>query len=164
MFFTQTLQNAAKEVLQKAEKKKLKIVLAESCTGGLLSALFTEIQGSSKVFERAFIVYSNEAKQEMLQVKKDLLDNFGAVSEEVAVAMALGAIKNSCAQISLAITGIAGPDGGSKEKPVGLVYIAALNINNPQHIIKRKFNFTGDRVQIRAQALIEAMQFLLKLV
>lgn len=164
MFFTKNLQNITAEILQKAEKKNIKITLAESCTGGLLSALFTEIQGSSKVFERGFIVYSNEAKQELLQVRKELLDNFGAVSEQVCVAMAQGAIKNSHAQIALAITGIAGPDGGSKEKPVGLVYIAALNTNNPSYITKRKFNFAGNRSEVKKQVIIEALHILLKLI
>ncbi len=158
MFFTKNLQNKASEILKTAEQKNLKIAIAESCTGGLLSALFTDIEGSSKVFDRAFITYSNQAKIEMLQVKKELLDKYGAVSGEVAVSMAQGVIKNSTADISIAITGIAGPEGGSLEKPVGLVYISILNRKCPQRIIVRKFNFSGDRNEVRKSSIIEALE------
>ena len=103
----------------------LKLATAESCTGGLVSALLTEIPGSSTVFERGFVVYSNEAKQEMLGVADEVLAAHGAVSEATARAMALGALAHSGAEIAVSVTGIAGPDGGTAEKPVGLVHFAS---------------------------------------
>jgi nicotinamide-nucleotide amidase len=153
MFFNSSLQNQAKKILQNLEEKNLKLVAAESCTGGLLSALFTEIPGSSKAFDRGFVTYSNAAKIEMLGVKKQTLEKFGAVSKEVAQEMSNGAIKNSQAQISIAITGIAGPEGGSAEKPLGLVYIAVNDL-------VRKFNFSGDRSEVRKSSIIAALQML----
>lgn len=104
-------------------KKQYKIVTAESCTGGLLAQLLTDLPGSSAWFERGFVTYSNESKQELLGVKEELLLQFGAVSQEVVESMALGALKNSHADLSVAISGIAGPGGGTKEKPVGTVWI-----------------------------------------
>ncbi len=160
MFFTQDLQNKAAQILAQAGQKQLKIATAESCTGGLLAALLTEISGSSKVFERGFVVYANEAKMQMLNVEVELLQKYGAVSEQVAVAMAQGALKNSFADVAIAITGIAGPDGGSDLKPVGLVHIAALNKNYPQRIIKRKFIFNGQRLEVRKAALVAALEIL----
>lgn len=157
MFFTQNLLNQAKEILAQAQQKNLKIALAESCTGGLLSALFTEISGSSKVFDRGFITYSNQAKIELLQVKSDLIDKYGAVSSEVAIAMAKGALKNSSADIALSITGIAGPDGGSEDKPVGLVYIA---VASPSKTFIHKFNFCGDRAEVRKSSIIKALEII----
>ena len=153
MFFASNLISLATEILQKSATKNLKITTAESCTGGLLSALFTEISGASKVFERGFVTYSNEAKIQMLGVKKETLENFGAVSKEVAGEMAQGALKNSSADVAIAITGVAGPNGGSAEKPVGLVYIA-LNER------VQKFNFGGDRSEVRKSAIIAALEML----
>ncbi len=153
MFFNSSLQNQAKKILQTLESKNQKLATAESCTGGLLSALFTEISGSSKTFDRGFVTYSNQAKIEMLGVKKETLEKFGAVSEEAAHEMAIGAIKNSQADIAIAITGIAGPEGGSLEKPVGLVYIV---VNDSV----RKFIFSGDRGEVRKSSLIAALQML----
>lgn len=162
MFFTKNLRDKVAEIIALAKEKNLKIAIAESCTGGLVSALFTEVAGSSEVFDCGFVTYSNRAKIEMLQVKKELLDKCGAVSAEVALSMAQGAIKNSAADISVAITGIAGPDGGSAEKPVGLVYVAALNKNHLQRVIVRKFNFCGDRNEVRQSSLLEALDKLRK--
>lgn len=159
MFFTQSLINKATQIIAAAKEKKLKITCTESCTGGLLSALFTEVAGASEVFERGFVVYSNEAKTELLEVSQEILESCGAVSGKVAKAMALGAIKKSRADISLAITGIAGPDGGSKEKPVGLVYIAAAH-NSSTYL--RQFNFAGNRFEVRKLALLEALNILEK--
>ena len=105
----------------------LKIATAESCTGGLVAAALTDIAGSSDVVDRGFVTYSNEAKQAMLGVPAATLKRHGAVSAETAAAMAAGALKNSQADLAVAITGIAGPGGGSKEKPVGLVYFAAAS-------------------------------------
>jgi PncC family amidohydrolase len=155
--FPAAFTNKAKKILKKLKEKNLKLVFAESCTGGLLSALFTEISGSSKTFDRGFVTYSNEAKNEMLGVKKTTLKNFGAVSAETAKEMAIGAIKNSQADISIAITGIAGPDGGSEKKPVGLVYIAKYFDKKTE---VQKFNFSGNRLEVRAQAVKAALEMI----
>jgi nicotinamide-nucleotide amidase len=130
-------EDLAEKVLQKARGLGLKIATAESCTGGLVAAALTSIAGSSDVFERGFVTYSNEAKAEMLGVEQALIEARGAVSAEVAVAMAAGALRYSRAQISVAITGIAGPGGGSAEKPVGLVHFAAAKLSGRD----------GDRVE-----------------
>ncbi len=127
----------AEKVLRKARGLGLKVATAESCTGGLVAAALTSIAGSSDVFERGFVTYSNEAKAEMLGVEQALIEKHGAVSADVAVAMAKGALKHSRAHMSVAITGIAGPDGGSPEKPVGLVYFAAARLSGRD----------GDRVE-----------------
>ena len=123
--FSPDLLARAENLLADARAKGLKITTAESCTGGLIAGLLTEIAGSSDVFERGFVTYSNQAKEEMLGVPAALLRQHGAVSEAVARMMAEGAIRNSTAQLSVAVTGIAGPGGGSDDKPVGLVHIAA---------------------------------------
>ena len=116
-------------VLDDAERARLKIVTAESCTGGLVAALLTDIAGSSSVFERGFVTYSNKAKEEMLGVPGDVLADFGAVSEPVARMMAEGALANSRANIAVSITGVAGPGGGTRMKPVGTVHIACAREN-----------------------------------
>jgi len=157
MFFAKNLRDKVVEIVTMAQMKNLKIAVAESCTGGLLSSLFTDISGASEVFECGFITYSNRAKITMLQVKKESLEKYGAVSGEVSIEMAQGVIKNSVANISVAITGIAGPLGGSAEKPIGLVYISSLNSNAPQHIIMRKFNFAGNRNEVRKASIIAAL-------
>jgi nicotinamide-nucleotide amidase len=123
MFAPALLEQAA-EILALARAKGLRIAAAESCTGGLIAALLTSIAGSSDVFERGFVTYSNEAKEDLLDVPTDLIHEHGAVSLQVAMAMADGALKHSLAQIAVSVTGIAGPGGGSADKPVGLVYIA----------------------------------------
>jgi nicotinamide-nucleotide amidase len=104
--------------------KHLKIACAESCTGGMIACLLTDLPGSSEWFERGFVTYSNLAKQEMLAVSPELIKTYGAVSKQVAEAMALGALSHSAADISIAVTGIAGPSGGSAKKPVGTLWIA----------------------------------------
>lgn len=116
-------------VLDDAERARLKIATAESCTGGLVAALLTEIPGSSSVVDRGFITYSNKAKEEMLGVPGDVLADFGAVSEPVARMMAEGALANSRANIAVSITGVAGPGGGTPMKPVGTVHIACAREN-----------------------------------
>ncbi|MGI9483080.1 MAG: CinA family protein [Hyphomicrobiales bacterium] len=123
--FSRELIIAAKDVLDICRENGWKIATAESCTGGLIVAVLTDIAGSSAVVDRAFVTYSNEAKVEMLGVEKHLIDEDGAVSERVARAMAEGALERSGATIALSCTGIAGPEGGSLEKPVGLVHLAA---------------------------------------
>ena len=137
------------------------LVTSESCTGGGLGWLLTGTPGSSTWFERGFISYSNESKREMLGVPENLLLNFGAVSEQTAAAMATGAIANSHAAVSVAITGIAGPDGGTAEKPVGTVCLA-WSIRNGETRTTRVI-FDGDRRKIREQAILLAMQGLLDL-
>ncbi len=116
-------------VLDDAERARLKIATAESCTGGLVAALLTEIPGSSTVVERGFVTYSNKAKEEMLGEPGDMLADFGAVSEPVARMMAEGALANSRANIAVSITGVAGPGGGTRMKPVGTVHLACAREN-----------------------------------
>src|SRR6201999_1734424 len=120
--FADALLNEARNILEKAREKRLRIVTAESCTGGLIAGLLTEIPGSSDVVERGFVTYSNDAQEELLGVPHPLLATHGAVSEPVARAMAQGALKHAHAERSIAVTGIAGPGGGNAQKPVGLVY------------------------------------------
>ncbi len=170
MFFNSHLTNKAANLIAKLKDCNGKLSLAESCTGGLLSALITEVSGSSSVFDRSFVTYSNEAKMTMLDVDKELIAELGAVSAQVATAMAIGAIVNSKANVAAAITGIAGPLGGSDDKPVGLVYISVIRYDDEQKdrekIVKnakistRKFNFSGDRVDVRRSSLENALRML----
>ena len=139
------------------------VAVAESCTGGLVSAALTEIAGSSDVFERGYVTYSNEAKMEAISVSSDILDTFGAVSIAVAWAMAQGALKHSRADIAVAITGIAGPGGGSEKKPVGTVVFArAVRGENPDIVVAdvRHFGDLG-RSEIRRQAALVALELLM---
>lgn len=131
--FPPDLLARAEKLLADARANGLKIATAESCTGGLVAGLLTEIAGSSDVFSCGFVTYSNQAKQELLGVPGDLLAKHGAVSAEVARAMAQGALEHSHADLAVTITGIAGPGGGSAEKPVGLVYLAAARGDQVAH-------------------------------
>lgn len=124
MTFSAEMIALAETVLETARQKGLHLATAESCTGGLIAGLLTEIPGSSDVLERGFVVYANEAKEEMLGVPRETLAAHGAVSPETAAAMVEGALVHSRAQIAVAVTGVAGPGGGTREKPVGLVYVA----------------------------------------
>ncbi len=160
MNFSLNLLRRAQKLYDLALEANIKIASAESCTGGLVSALITEIAGSSQVFDCGFVVYSNLAKEKNLGVSAKTLNNFGAVSEEVAKEMAIGALKNSNANLSIAITGIAGPNGGSQEKPVGLVYISSFN-DLKNNLIIEKFNFSGNRSQIRNLAVASAVEILI---
>jgi PncC family amidohydrolase len=155
--FSSTLIKQADTLLVQCKKRKLKIATAESCTGGLLSALLTEISGASQVFDRGFITYSNAAKIKSLGVSPTLIQKHGAVSKEAAAAMAKGALKNSAADIAVAITGIAGPGGGTKQKPVGLVYIAVAT-RKDVHVEKN--NFKGTRIKIRLDAVKTALKII----
>ena len=141
-------------------KRKLKICTAESCTGGLIAKSFTDLAGSSAWFERGFVSYSNAAKTEMLGVPKDLIEDYGAVSEVVASAMASGALQHSAADLAIAVTGVAGPDGGSEEKPVGTVWIA---LAAKEQMVAKKYLFPGDRGAIRQATLAQATENLLQL-
>lgn len=134
---------------------------AESCTGGWISKVCTDVPGSSAWFERAFITYSNEAKNQMLGVDEKLLLEFGAVSREVAEAMAEGAAANAPVQVSVAVTGVAGPDGGSDEKPVGTVWFAW---SVDQKIVSECCRFDGDREAVRRQTVEHALERLFSLV
>lgn len=157
--FPDKLRNHAMLVLDDAEQKRLKICTAESCTGGLLGGLFTDIPGSSAVFERGFITYSNRAKEEMLGIPGDVIADYGAVSEPVARMMAEGALENSRANIAVSITGISGPGGGTPMKPVGTVHIACARENRA---VLHEMLQTGDigRHEVRLAALETALKLI----
>lgn len=140
--------------------KNMRLATAESCTGGMIAAAMTDRAGSSAVFERGYVTYANEAKIEELDVKSETLETYGAVSEQTAAEMAQGALKNSHADIALSVTGIAGPRGGSDEKPVGLVYIGIAMPNKAPYVSKN--NFTGDRASIRQATLEKALELLIE--
>lgn len=150
----------AKDVVARYSDSKTRMVTAESCTAGMLSAAITEVPSSSKILDRGYITYSNDAKVEDLGVPRDLIDQHGAVSEQVARAMAEGALKKADAHIAISITGIAGPDGGSEKKPVGLVYIGCKRKDNDAQVFE--FNFPGNRQEVRQQTVEEALRILLK--
>ncbi|WP_374417984.1 CinA family protein [Novosphingobium arvoryzae] len=139
------------------------VALAESCTGGLVAAALTEIAGSSAVLDRGMVTYSNEAKQELLGVPVDIIDTFGAVSIACAWAMAQGALKRSRADVAVAISGIAGPDGGSAQKPVGTVVFArAIRGQDEEDALAEERLFAGaDRDGVRHQAALVALELLL---
>ncbi|MCE2926577.1 MAG: CinA family protein [Rickettsiales bacterium] len=155
--FSNELYELAHDVVQAAKKSGLRIVAAESCTGGLLTGLITEISGSSAVIEVGFVTYANEAKTGLLGVDEDLIGEHGAVSEQVAVAMAGGARQKAEADLSVAITGIAGPTGGSEQKPVGTVFIA---LSTDQETFAQRFQFNGNRTDIRLQAVEQALRLI----
>ncbi len=161
--FAPALLRLAETVLAEARAKKLRLALAESCTGGLIAACLTEIPGASDIVERGFVTYSNRAKTEMLGVPAKLIDQYDAVSEEVARAMAEGALRHSSAQLAVAVTGIAGPRGGTVEKPVGLVHIAASRVDNKVLHEAHHFGDIG-RVQIRIKSVEAALKLLQKLI
>ncbi len=136
----------------------MRIVTAESCTGGLIAGCLTGIAGSSAVFERGFVTYSNEAKTEILGVPTELIAQHGAVSEPVARAMAAGALENSRAELAIAVTGIAGPGGGSRKRPVGLVHFAAASADAGTIHVREVF--AGDRDEVRLATVRRALDML----
>lgn len=150
------LQHLATEVGQMLVDRQWMLVTAESCTGGWVAKILTDVVGSSAWFERGFVTYTNIAKQEMLGVAAKIIDSHGAVSELTVREMARGAIQNSHAHISLAITGIAGPGGGSEAKPVGLVWFAWALQEDEVHC--ENYVFEGDREAVRRQAVMTALQ------
>ena len=154
-----TIRSLASQLGLQLIKRNLMVTAAESCTGGLVAAAMTDIAGSSTWFERGFVTYSNHAKVEMLGVAPDLIETHGAVSEDVARAMAEGALLESRAQISVAITGIAGPGGGTRDKPVGTVCFAWVAMDLP--VQSETMHFTGDRAQVREQSVSHALGGLL---
>jgi nicotinamide-nucleotide amidase len=157
------LVSLAGRVIETNRAAGRRIAVAESCTGGLVAAALTEIAGSSDVFEAGFVTYSNEGKMKLLQVSEELIDTFGSVSVAVAWAMAQGALKNSGADVAVALTGIAGPAGGSDRKPVGTVVFArAEREANPKEVIADTKAF-GDlgRGGVRLQAALCALELLL---
>ena len=149
----------AKQLAKLFLKKPSKLAAAESCTGGGLAEVLTRLPGSSAWFECAFVTYSNEAKQKMLGVSFDVLQKFGAVSEETANAMSRGAVENSRADYGVAITGVAGPDGGSEDKPVGTVCLSWYERGYGGTTIRVFFD--GDRLKIREQSCLLAIQGLI---
>lgn len=156
--FSEALRAQARDLLDRARARELKIVTAESCTGGLIAALLTEIPGSSAVVERGFVTYANEAKTEMLDVPAALIAADGAVSKTVAEKMALGALENSRADLAVAVTGIAGPGGGTAQKPVGLVHIAVADKSGVRHR-ECRFGDSG-RAAVRLKTVEAALEML----
>ena len=154
--FPKAVRILAEEVLTAARQAGLKLATAESCTGGLVAGALTDIAGSSDVVERGFVTYSNQAKCDLLGVPVELLIAHGAVSEPVARAMAEGAVAHSGADVAVAVTGIAGPGGGSATKPVGLVHLACAR-KGGDTLHERRI-FTGDRAAVRMAAVRAALK------
>jgi len=149
------IEKLAQQVVKLAKQKGVIIATAESCTGGMVSCAITSVSGSSEVFDRGFVTYSNESKIEMLGVDPQIIKVHGAVSQEVARAMVEGCIKNSNAKIAISITGIAGPTGGSAAKPVGTVFIAVKYLDQ---VKLTKNYFSGSRSKVREQSAIKALE------
>lgn len=152
------VQAAAVETLAAFRAQGAMLATAESCTGGLIAAALTEIAGSSDVVDRGFVTYSNKAKTEMLGVDAGLIEAHGAVSEAVARAMAKGALSRSHAAVAVSVTGVAGPGGGSAEKPVGTVWFSCASRNGS--IVSERIVFSGDRAAVRAQTVLRALGLL----
>lgn len=157
--FDADLSSRAAELLGLCRTKGLTVATAESCTGGLISALLTSLAGSSDVFERGFATYSNEAKAACLGVSMKMIEKHGAVSEDVVTAMAEGALAHSEAGLSVSVTGIAGPGGGTEDKPVGLVYIGSALEGHAT--IAEKHLFLGDRDAVRRHSVEAALTLLI---
>lgn len=149
----------AEEVVKMLKAAKMTVTTVESCTGGLLSGTLVDVAGVSDVFNQAFVTYANEAKHSLVGVKKETLDSYGAVSEETAREMAEGGAKAAKADACLSVTGIAGPDGGTAEKPVGLVYIGCHVNGNT--VVERNV-FSGSRREVREQSVLAALKLLKK--
>lgn len=159
--FPKELTDKAKTLLEICNAKKLTLATVESCTGGLLAGCLTSVAGSSSVVERGYVTYSNQAKIEEVGVDPDLIARYGAVSHEVAEAMAAGALRHAPVDLAAGITGVAGPGGGSAEKPVGLVYISAAAQNQVPTVTEN--HFKGDRDAVRAASLAVALDLLTEL-
>lgn len=157
------MSDLVEQVSRKLVDLSLMLVTAESCTGGMVAAAITSRPGSSALFERGFVTYSNESKTELLGIPPDVLREHGAVSARTAIAMARGALNNSRADVSVSVTGIAGPGGGSTEKPVGLVYIG-YGFRQEDLVECSEHRFEGDRDSIRRQSVEAALKHLLKFI
>jgi len=155
----EAVATAARHVLDLSRAKRFRIATAESCTGGLVIGALTDIAGSSDVVDRGFVTYSNAAKETMLGVPSTTLVAHGAVSRETAEAMARGALSQSPADLAVAVTGVAGPGGGTADKPVGLVHFAAARRNGPLILRERRFGDIG-RAEIRRLSVMEALAML----
>ncbi|MCA6285039.1 CinA family protein [Phenylobacterium sp.] len=158
--FSIEIETLARLLIDEARERQLRLVTAESCTGGLVAGAICAIPGASDVFERGFVVYNNRAKQELLGVPGEIIADLGAVSEPVARMMAEGALENSHAHLAVAITGVAGPGGGTRMKPVGTVHIATARANHGLHHRQEFFQFeTREEIQLAAvQSALEAMR------
>ena len=161
--FSNELRRRAEALLDDLASDGLRLATAESCTGGLIAALLTEFAGSSAILERGFVTYTNEAKTEMIGVSAELIATHGAVSREVALAMAAGTLRASHAHIAVAVTGIAGPGGGTAFKPVGLVHIAAARSGRPSLHEECRFGDIG-RGAIRLAAVERALELVERVV
>ncbi|MDA1100057.1 MAG: CinA family protein [Proteobacteria bacterium] len=161
--FSDTLVEQATTLLHACRKAGAMVATAESCTGGLIAGCLTEIAGSSDVVDRGFVTYSNAAKNAMLDVPVAMLEEHGAVSEPVARAMAEGAIVHSCADLSVAVTGVAGPGGGTAEKPVGLVHLACAQRGGATEHMEQHFGDLG-RAGIREATIHTALDMLSRMV
>ncbi len=150
------------ELSERLQSRGWRVAAAESCTGGWISKLLTDLPGSTAWFERGFVTYSNDSKVEMLGVSSETLQQHGAVSEETVSEMVAGALDRSRAEIAVAVTGIAGPSGGSSEKPVGLVWFGWQAPNGPIHSEKRIFS--GGRSEVREQTVLVALEGLCRIV
>jgi nicotinamide-nucleotide amidase len=152
--FPLEIETLARLLVDEAQGRRLRIVTAESCTGGLVASAITAVSGASEVFDRGLVTYSNRAKQELLGIAGDMIADYGAVSEPVARMMAEGALENSNAHISIAITGVAGPTGGTELKPVGLVHLATARANQSVHHRVERFGDIGrENIQLAAVQL-----------
>ena len=156
--FPLEINSKASSILKVCKQKGITIITAESCTGGLIAGCLTEIPGSSSVIEGGFVTYSNQAKVSMLSVKLEQLDQYGAVSEEVARSMAEGALGSSKADIAVACTGVAGPGGATNTKPVGLVHLSCALRKHPT--LHKRFNFSGERSTIRIATVKAAFELI----
>lgn len=154
---------AASELLDLCRARKFTVATAESCTGGLVAAVLTEIAGSSDVVDRGFVTYSNAAKQQMLDVPAEILKAHGEVSRETAEAMARGALAHSQASLTVSITGIAGPGGGTPAKPVGLVHFAAAARDGRLMHVEKRYGDVG-RAEVRRRSVLQALAMLKELV
>lgn len=153
-------RNLEQRVIVVLKEKHLTITTAESCTGGLISARLVNVAGASEVFGRSFVTYANEAKEEELGVEHETLEVYGAVSEQTVCQMAEGAARHAKADIAIAVSGVAGPDGGTRRTPVGTVYIG---IYYRQEVYWQECHFMGNRTQVREQTVVNSLHFLLNM-
>ncbi len=156
------MSDILKKISKILHENQLTLVSAESCTGGWVAKQITDLSGSSRIFDRGFVTYSNQAKQDMLGVAKETLDQYGAVSEQVALEMVVGALQNSQADIALSISGVAGPEGGTPEKPVGTVCFGWMRKGG--EALMKTLLIEGDRNQIRKQAVKISLEGVIKLI